>query len=131
VAVAFFLFWVFVAANLLSPVPVLAGICVGGVWTTGRVNVAFGVMGAAIVVLAAGVYFHDPNAEFVDAIYLGGAQFLAMTAWTVFIVMLIFVAGERFRTGSFEVTLDDVELSRAIRASAAEANRRGKARTSR
>ena len=57
---AFLLFWVFVAANLLSPVPVLGGICVGGVWTTGRVKVAFAVMGAAITALAASVYSMIP-----------------------------------------------------------------------
>ena len=128
---AFLLFWVFVAANLLSPVPVLGGICVGGVWTTGRVKVAFAVMGAAITALAASVYFHDPDAEFTDATYLGGAQLLAMAAWTVFIVMLVFVAGDRFRTGGLKVTLHEVELGRALRAAAAESKRRAKGKTSR
>ena len=125
---AFLLFWVSVAASLLSPVPVLGGICIGGVWTTGRVNVAFGVLGAGITVLAASVYFHDPNGSFADAVYLGGAQFLAMAAWTVFIVILIFVAGERVRSGSFEVTLRDVELARALRAAEVANKRRVKAK---
>jgi hypothetical protein len=119
-----------VAANLLSPVPALGGVCIGSVFATGRVNAAFGVLGAAITALAANVYFHNTHAEFGDALYLGGAQFLAMAGWTVFVVMSVFVLGERFHQGTFRTTLKDVELGRALRAAAAERERAGKSKAS-
>ena len=130
VMTSFFLFWVTVAANLLNPIPALAGVCVGGIFASGRVNAAFGVLAAAITALGAKVYLYDTHAEFVDAVYLGGAQFLAMAAWVVFTVMVILVAGERFRQGSFEVSLHDMELKRALRSAAVERERRGKPKAS-
>ena len=44
--------------------------------------------------MAAVAYWRDPYGDFGDTAYLVGAQFMAMAAWTAFVVALIFIIRE-------------------------------------
>jgi hypothetical protein len=90
----FVLFWVLVAADLLNPVPMLAGITVGAVAILGRIKATFAVFSAAISIMLALAFLR--NDDFAAYAYAAGAQFLAMTAWITFVVALILITREVF-----------------------------------
>jgi hypothetical protein len=97
---AFFLFWVSVAANLLSPVPVLGGVAIGAVGATGRVKAAFAIFSAVLPVIAAVVFLRDPSPELGGVAYAVAARFLALLGWAVFVAALILVTCETFLRGN-------------------------------
>ena len=81
---AFFLFWVAVAAAFLNAVPALTGVFLGAIGGVGKIKVAFAMAGPAIVVLALATYLSDPYAPFADHVYEVAVQFFSMFAWSLF-----------------------------------------------
>ena len=95
---AFFLFWVLVAASLLSPAPVVGGIAIAVVLANGWINAAGAVLGVAIAATAGLAYWFDPSGGVGEIAYTTVAQVVAMGGWTVFVVALIFIARDLFPT---------------------------------
>jgi hypothetical protein len=81
---AFFLFWVTVAAALLNAVPALAGALLGTIGGFGKIKIAFALAGPAIVALSVASYLSDPYPQFSDQVYNVAVLFFSMFAWSLF-----------------------------------------------
>lgn len=97
VMTSFLLFWVFVAASLLKPIPAIGGISIALVGVSGRIKAAFAVLGIVLTIMGATAYWRDPYGDqLADSAYLVAAQFVAMAGWIVFIAALVVVTRELF-----------------------------------
>jgi len=81
---AFFLFWVAVAAALLNAVPALAGTLLGAIGGFGKIKIAVALAGPSIVALGVTSYLRDPYAQFSDHVYNVAVLFFSMFAWSLF-----------------------------------------------
>jgi hypothetical protein len=81
---AFFLFWVVVAAALLNAVPAVAGTLLGAIGGFGKLKIAVALAGPAIVALGVASYLSDPYAQFSDQVYNVAVLFFSMFAWSLF-----------------------------------------------
>jgi len=81
---AFFLFWVAVAAAFLNAVPALAGTLLGTIGGFGKIKFAFALAGPAIVALSLASYLSYPYAQFSDHVYNVAVLFFSMFAWSLF-----------------------------------------------
>jgi hypothetical protein len=93
-----FWFLVSVAASLLTPVPAIGGIMMGGLWGTNRMAASFAVVGAATVVMSYLSFWNDPKAGYGDNIYSVSVQLCAMVIWAMFAGALTSLLKEAFAT---------------------------------